>query len=312
METGFVNFNHLVLLPPHESRTGWSQPNPSPFSSLMVSVVIPTYNRSAFLRDAIDSVLCQQEAAFELIVVDDGSSDDTEKIVESYGTAVRYVRQSNSGVSAARNKGLAMACGEWLAFLDSDDFWLPGKLRLQLDYLAATPALKVCQTEELWVRNGERLNPRKYHAKPSGYCFPQLLERCLVSPSAVMIHRDVFADVGFFDEELPACEDYDLWLRIGCKYPIGLLRQQLIVKRGGHPDQLSSSIPMLDKYRIAALMKILQSGSLSPTQKSLVVQTIEKKCRIYGAGCLRRGRIQEGQRVLSLPARAAMWQNAPP
>lgn len=276
----------------------------------MVSVVIPTYNRSAFLRDAIDSVLCQQEAAFELIVVDDGSSDDTEKIVESYGTAAQYVRQSNSGVSAARNKGLAIACGEWLAFLDSDDFWLPGKLRLQLDYLAATPALKVCQTEELWVRNGERLNPRKYHAKPSGYCFPQLLERCLVSPSAVMIHRDVFADVGLFDEELPACEDYDLWLRIGCKYPIGLLQQPLIVKRGGHPDQLSSSIPGLDKYRIAALIKILRSGNLSPTQKSLVLQSLEKKCRIYGTGCLRRGRIQEGQRVLSLPAQAALWQNA--
>lgn len=277
----------------------------------MISVVIPTYNRCAFLRDAVNSVLCQQGVVFELIVVDDGSTDDTRKLVESYGPAVKYLHQSNSGVSAARNKGLETASGEWLAFLDSDDFWLPGKLRSQLDYLAANPTLKLCQTEELWIRNGLRWNPRKYHTKPSGYCFPQLLERCLVSPSAVVIHREVFADVGLFDEDLPACEDYDLWLRIGCRYPIGLLSRPLIVKRGGHSDQLSSSISILDKYRIAALFKILFSDSLSPSQQGLVLQTLEKKCRIYGRGCLRRGRIQEGMRVLSLPARAAAWHNAP-
>lgn len=278
----------------------------------MVSVVIPTYNRSAFLRDAIDSVLCQQGAAFELIVVDDGSSDDTQKLVESYGPALRYVHQPNAGVSAARNKGVSLAEGEWLAFLDSDDFWLPGKLRFQLAYLAANPALKLCQTEELWIRNGARLNPRKYHAKPAGYCFPQLLERCLVSPSAVMIHRDVFADVGLFDEALPACEDYDLWLRIGCRYPIGLLPQALIVKRGGHPDQLSRLVQVLDKYRIAALSKILQSDCLSAAQRSLVLQALEKKCRIYGQGCLRRGRFREAEWVLSLPTRAAALPVAAP
>lgn len=276
----------------------------------MVSVVIPTYNRCAFLRETIDSVLCQQGAAFELIVVDDGSSDDTQKLVESYGLAVRYVYQPNAGVSAARNKGVTIAEGEWLAFLDSDDFWLPGKLRLQLAYLAANPDLKLCQTDELWIRNGARLNPRKYHAKPSGHCFPQLLERCLVSPSAVMIHRDVFAEVGLFDEGLPACEDYDMWLRIGCRYALGLLPRPLIVKRGGHPDQLSRSVPVLDKYRIMALSKILRSGSLSLSQRSLVLQTLEKKCRIYGQGCLRRGRVQEGEQVLSLPVRAAAWQSA--
>lgn len=278
----------------------------------MVSVVIPTYNRCALLGEAIDSVLRQQGAAFELIVVDDGSGDDTQKLVESYGPAVRYVQQPNSGVSAARNRGITMARGEWLAFLDSDDFWLPGKLRLQLEYLAANPDLKLCQTEELWIRNGARLNPRKYHAKPSGHCFPRLLERCLVSPSAVMIHRDVFAEVGLFDEGLPACEDYDMWLRIGCRYPLGLLPQPLIVKRGGHPDQLSRSVPVLDKYRIVALGKILRSGSLSPAQRKLVLQTLEKKCRIYGQGCLRRGRVQEGEEVLSLPARVAAWQSAVP
>jgi len=268
----------------------------------MISVIIPTFNRSSFLKDAIDSVLCQKGADFELIVVDDGSTDDTQKIVESFGEAVRYIRQANSGVSAARNKGIEIAKGEWLAFLDSDDFWLPQKLQIQCDYLQAKPTFRICQTEEFWVRNGERLNPKKYHRKPSGYCFPKLLERCLVSPSAVMIHRDLFHEVGLFDENLPACEDYDLWLRIGCRHPVGLVKQALIVKRGGHSDQLSSSIPALDKYRITALTKILRSKNLNPSQQSMVLQVLTRKCQIYGAGCIRRGRIQEGHGVMSLPA----------
>lgn len=271
----------------------------------MVSVVIPTYNRSTYLRDALSSVLAQEGIPMEVIVVDDGSTDGTASLVESFAGAVRYLRQSRAGVSAARNRGIETSRGEWLAFLDSDDFWLHGKLSRQLEYLSAHPPTRICQTEEIWLRNGRRVNPKAYHRKPSGYCFEHLLERCLISPSAVMVHRDVFDRVGLFDERLPACEDYDLWLRIGCRYPIGLVEKPLVVKRGGHPDQLSASVPALDRYRIQSLAKLLCSGSLTAEQETQALQALKRKSRIYCNGCRKRGRMDELEAMSSLLRRVA-------
>jgi len=267
----------------------------------VVSVIIPTYNRASFLKEALDSVLLQQNAEMEVIVVDDGSTDDTAAIVESFGRAVTYLYQSNAGVSAARNTGIKAARGRWLALLDSDDLWLPGKLQFQLELLNRHKDIKICQTEELWIRNGRRQNPKKYHKKPSGHCFSALLERCLVSPSAVMMHRELLDEVGLFDEALPACEDYDMWLRIGSRYPIGLLERPLIVKRGGHPDQLSTSIAALDRYRIKSLSKLIGSGSLDSGQRKQALAVLARKCRIYGEGCLKRGRIMEADWALAQP-----------
>lgn len=267
----------------------------------MVSVIIPTYNRAVFLKEALESVFSQRNVEIEVIVVDDGSLDETSAVIESYGRSVNYIYQPNAGVSAARNRGIEIARGRWLAFLDSDDFWLPDKLEIQLDWLERRPDIKICQTEELWIRNGRRHNPKKYHKKPSGHSFAVLLDRCLVSPSAVMIHRGLFREVGLFDETLPACEDYDLWLRIGCRYPIGLVDRPLIVKRGGHSDQLSSSVAALDRYRIAALVKLLRNEDLSAANRSLAFAALSRKCRVYGEGCLKRGRIEEGRWILSQP-----------
>lgn len=269
----------------------------------MVSVVVPTYNRSAFLKEAVASVLAQTTRADEVIVVDDGSTDETPSVLEGFGGAVRCLRRENSGVSAARNAGIEAARGEWLAFLDSDDLWRPRKLEVQLAYLSARPDIKLCQVEEIWIRNGKRLNPKKYHEKPSGFCFPLLLERCLVSPSAVMIHREVFEEVGLFDESLPACEDYDLWLRIGCRYAMGLVEEPLVVKRGGHPDQLSSSIPALDQYRIRALEKLLRSGALGRDNQMLAFQELGRKCAIYADGCAKRGRNDIAEAIRGIPRR---------
>jgi len=266
----------------------------------MVSVIIPTFNRSAFLMEALASVLGQTKRDMEVIVVDDGSTDDTSRVVEAFGQEVKYCRQIHAGVSAARNKGIRAASGEWLAFLDSDDIWLPRKLESQLDFLFRHPEIKICQTEEIWIRNGRRMNPRKYHAKPKGYCFEVLLERCLVSPSAVMIHRSLFDEVGLFDEALPACEDYDLWVRIGYRYPIGLVEMPLIVKRGGHSDQLSSSVPALDRYRIEVLARLVRNEDLNGSQQALVLDVLKRKCRIYAEGCRKRGKAQEVERVSAL------------
>jgi len=258
----------------------------------LVSVIIPTYNRGWIINEAIDSVLAQDYVNYELIVVDDGSTDNTHDILNSYQKNFLVLRQNNKGVSAARNRGLAAASGRFIAFLDSDDFWLPQKLSRQVDFFHSNPDALICQTEEIWIRNNVRVNPKKRHKKPSGMIFEPSLSLCLVSPSAVMIKRNLFEEVGLFDETLPACEDYDLWLRVSCRHPVHLIDTPLIIKRGGHDDQLSAS-PGLDIFRIKAIKKVIESGLLSAAQYQTAVETLKEKCDIYASGCRKRGRIGE-------------------
>jgi glycosyltransferase involved in cell wall biosynthesis len=270
--------------------------------NFFVSVVIPTYNRQAMLGEAIDSVLAQTYAHVELIVVDDGSTDGTRALLSSYGDRLGVLRQPRRGVSAARNRGVAAARGALVAFLDSDDLWLPAKLEVQAAFFGAHPHALICQTEEIWHRDGRRVNPGKRHRKPSGEIFERSLELCLVSPSAVMIRRELLERVGGFDERLPACEDYDLWLRIGCRHPVHLIDRPLVVKRGGHPDQLSKT-PGLDRFRIASLVNLLSSGQLSRSQERAARMVLKKKCAIYAAGCAKRGRLEEARHYLGLAER---------
>ena len=265
----------------------------------LVSVIIPTYNRGWIIKEAIDSILAQDYTEFELIVVDDGSTDHTSDVLDSYGDDIKVLFQKNKGVSAARNRGIAEASGKFIAFLDSDDLWLPQKLTVQIEFFNQTPDALICQTEEVWIRNGLRVNPKKRHKKPSGMIFNPSLELCLVSPSAVMIRRSLFGRVGKFDETLPACEDYDLWLRISCRFPVHLIDTPLIIKRGGHGDQLSSRAG-LDRFRIKAIEKIIKRGILSDDQYRAAVKTLKKKCDIYAAGCRKRGREEEVRYYTSL------------
>jgi glycosyltransferase involved in cell wall biosynthesis len=269
----------------------------------LISVILPTYNRALWVVEAVDSVLAQSFRDLELIVVDDGSTDETVAKLAPYRDRLRYAFQEQSGVSAARNRGLDLARGEWVAFLDSDDLWLPVKLEAQVNFFTQNPEAEICQTEELWIRNGRRVNPRQRHRKPSGRIFEPSLALCLVSPSAVMLKKTLFDQSGRFDPQLPACEDYDLWLRISCRKPVYLIDEALVIKRGGHPDQLSRSVPALDRYRIQALVKLLQSGELSGRQFEAAFGELERKCRIYGQGCLKRGRVEEGKDYLELPKR---------
>ena len=264
-----------------------------------LSVVVPAHNRAWCLAEALDSVLAQDVAGVELIVVDDGSTDGTPQLLAGYGDALRVLRQENRGVSAARNAGIAAAQGELLAFLDSDDVWLPGKLQAQIDFFAAHPEALICQTEELWVKNGRRVNPGRRHRKRGGMIFEPSLELCLVSPSAVMLRRGLFDRVGLFDERLPACEDYDLWLRVSLCHPIHLIATPLIVKRGGHSDQLSRA-PGLDKHRIESIAKLLSSGILTNFQRRAAAAVLQQKCRVYAGGCRKRGRGREAERYEQL------------
>jgi glycosyltransferase involved in cell wall biosynthesis len=262
-------------------------------SMATVSVIIPSYNRATTLSEAINSVMAQDYHDFEIIVVDDGSTDNTPDILQAFPKMV-VVRQDRQGVSAARNAGIAQASGRLVAFLDSDDLWLPAKLATQVAFFDSNPDALICQTEEIWIRNGMRVNPKKRHKKPSGMVFTRSLELCIVSPSAVMMRSSLFDEVGVFDESLPVCEDYDLWLRVACRFPIHLIDLPLVVKRGGHPDQLSRKVGV-DRYRIQALKKIIESGLLSPAQYDAAVFALQEKCGIYAVGCEKRGRNAEAE-----------------
>ncbi len=255
-------------------------------------MVIPTYNRGWILKDAVDSVLGQDFTDFELIVVDDGSTDNTREILNSYMDKIIVLRQNNRGVSSARNKGVAHSSGRFIAFLDSDDLWLPKKLSTQIDFFDSKKEALICQTDEIWIKNGIRVNPKKRHKKFSGDIFNRSLDLCLVSPSAVMIKRSLFDEIGLFDESLYSCEDYDLWLRISSRYPVFFIDHPHIIKRGGHHDQLSKA-PGLDRFRIEALKKIIKSGRLSKEQSDAALKVLKKKCKIYSNGCLKRGRKKE-------------------
>ena len=281
----------------------------------MVSVIIPTFNRGWIIQEAIDSVLAQDFTDFELILVDDGSTDDTGQILEAYGRDLTVYRQSNRGVSAARNRGIAAATGRLIAFLDSDDLWLPRKLSSQVDFFNSNPDAVINQTEEIWIRNGVRVNPRTRHHKISGMIFERSLALCLVSPSAVMMRRSLFDEVGLFDEDLPACEDYDLWLRLSWRYPVHLIETPLIIKRGGHADQLSKA-PGLDKFRIQSLKKIIENGHLEEDAYQAAVKALQEKCAIFAGGCRKRGKNDEARYYEALSVRMgqahrARRENAP-
>ena len=269
----------------------------------LISVIVPTYNRAWIIKDAIDSILAQDFKKVEIVVVDDGSSDNTTEILAAYQKHdIRVIRQANKGVSAARNRGVAISEGQFIAFLDSDDMWLPHKLSVQMEFFNTHPDALICQTEEIWIRKGSRVNPKKRHQKPSGMIFEPSLYLCLVSPSAVMMKRDLFEEVGGFNESFRVCEDYDLWLRISCKYPIYLIDRPLIVKRGGHEDQISKKTG-LDKLRIQSIVNIMESNQLSPEQYRVAGAVLQEKCRIYGTGCRKRDRLDEAVYYEELAAR---------
>ncbi len=270
-----------------------------------VSVIIPTFNRAAWVCEAIDSVLAQSVPPCEIIVVDDGSTDDTPERLNTYGHQISVLSQPNRGVSAARNLGIRHSKGRFIALLDSDDLWEKGKLACQIEFFRDHPDAMICQTGEIWIRRGKRVNPMKKHTKLSGMIFEPSLKLCLVSPSAVMIRRKLLDHVGLFDETLPACEDYDLWLRIACRYPIYTTAESHVIKRGGHDDQLSTA-PGLDRFRIRSIRNLLEKGHLTDRQREEALGVLREKCRIYAEGCKKRGRDDEAEHYMDIIDQSAI------
>lgn len=259
-----------------------------------ITVIIPTYNRSAWLPHAIDSVLNQTFRDYELVVVDDGSTDETHSLLRKYGDKVNVITlDKNRGVSFARNTGIRSTDSEWVAFLDSDDRWHPQKLEKQIHQSEKQPSYHIHFTDEIWVRNGRRVNPMKKHEKRDGWIFLPSLSLCLMAPSTIMIRRKVFEDCGVFDESLPVCEDYDLWLKITARYPVLLLNEKLMTRYGGHEDQLSSLNWGNDRYRVQSLKNIIESVPLSKVDRQAAINKLIEKCQILIQGFQKRDKADD-------------------
>ena len=260
---------------------------------MKISVIIPTYNRKHTLQRAIDSVLAQTFKPFEIIIVDDGSKDGTKEWLLQNYPSVQYIHQPNNGVSSARNKGIQISQGSWIALLDSDDEWMPEKLEYQSRFLEMNRDSSFCHTNEIWIRNGVRVNQMKKHKKYGGDIFKHCLDICRISPSSSIIKKDVFEEVGAFDESLTVCEDYDLWLRVTAKFNILFLDEPLIKKYGGHLDQLSRVPEGIEQYRIRSLEKILSMGLLTKTQFRSAKDMLIHKLNIYAKGLKKRDKYEE-------------------
>ena len=270
-----------------------------------VSVIIPTYNRVRTLPRALDSVLAQTRAVDEIIVVDDGSTDSTVDLLLANYPQVKLLQQPNLGVSAARNHGIREASSDWIALLDSDDRWLPTKLEAQVALVEQRPDHRLCHTEEIWIRNGKRVNQMDKHRKSGGHIYSQCLPLCVISPSSVLLHRTLFDEIGLFDETLPACEDYDLWLRICAREPVLFVDTPQIEKYGGHDDQLSRRHWGMDRFRIRALEKMLANGLLTHDQERETVAMLLRKAAILEQGARKRGKLQRADHYRQLIQRYA-------
>ena len=260
-----------------------------------IAVVVPTHERAAVLGRALDSVFRQTAPPAQCLVVDDGSSDATEALIRRSYPAVTYLKQTHRGVSAARNLGVRHAEAEWVAFLDSDDCWMPEKLARQRAALRGTDYV-ICHTDELWIRRGRRVNPKRRHRKRGGWIYRHCLPLCPISPSTSLVRRDVLESAGGFDETLPACEDYDLWLRLCARYPVLFLPEALVTRYGGHPDQLSSRHWGMDRFRVAALEKMLDAPELSAADQRRTLETLVAKLNILVTGARKRGNAAVAER----------------
>ncbi len=255
-----------------------------------IAVIIPTYNRCDLLKRAINSVIKQTITPKEIIIVDNGSTDQTYQMVSSLFPEIDYFIEKKRGVSAARNKGILESKSKWIAFLDSDDAWKPTKLEKQMEYSVFNQdKYRIIHTDETWYRNKNFLNQLKKHKKSGGNIFKNSLQLCCISPSSVLLKKQIFSDYGLFDEKLEVCEDYDMWIRITAKEEVGFLDSPLVLKYGGHGDQLSKKFWGMDRFRIKSLEKNLKNEHFSKSQKINVLDTLIEKLTIVSDGALKRG-----------------------
>ncbi len=271
----------------------------------MFSVIIPSFNRAVLLKKSIESVLSQSMSCGEIVIIDDGSTDETSSVIKKLQSKnqipIRYFFQNNMGAAAARNKGVVESQYDYICFLDSDDCFVPEKIQMQYQAMVNHPNYLISHTREIWYRRGVLINQKKKHQPPHGDIFKRCLPMCVVGFSTVMVRREIFDKFGFFDETMICCEDYDYWLKVSTVENFLLVAQPLTVKNGGREDQLSVVHRMgMDKYRIRSILNLLDNSNLTAQQAFLAVEELKKKAKIYGNGCIKHGREEEGRRYLDL------------
>ena len=278
---------------------------PSSTDDFSISVIIPTYNRLSFLRKALISVSQQTHSILETIVVDDGSDDQTIDILGPEFPDVCFLTQGNQGVSSARNLGIHNAKGDWIALLDSDDQWLREKTEKQINYHIQNPKVLASHTGEKWIRKGNQVIPPAFLNKSREGLFERSLERCIICPSSVLLHRSIFQHIGCFDESLKICEDYDFWLRLLLEFQLGLIDEALVEKHGGHSDQLSNSTWGLDRFRLQSLEKIQQLPNTPFPHQIKILETLLRKCELLHTAFLKHEKLEEAEIYLQKKHRAA-------
>lgn len=258
------------------------------------SIILPFYNRKNFLTRAVQSIMNQtifQKKNLwdaEIILVDDGSTESQQISIEelnllnTLSLPLQLIQTNHRGVSNARNIGVENSKGEWLFFLDSDDEWHPLKLEKQIEFITKNPKIQIHQTKEIWIRHGKFTNPPMKHLKKSGNLFYESLESCRITFSSVCIHRSLWNQYGGLDKNLPACEDYDLWIAITQNEEIGLVSEFLLTRYGGHEDQLSHTYPVMDRFRLYSLLKRIPE--FKKENLSYVQKVIQKKMNILIQG----------------------------
>ena len=258
-----------------------------------VSIIIPTYNRRDYITTALDSVLGQTYKDYEIIIVDDGSSDDTKEVIRPYGEIIRYFYQENRGIAAARNRGIRESRGEFIALLDSDDYWHPEKLKRQVNYLTENPQYGMVATRCSSIAPDGTFRKKNRPGK-SGWILTDIFKSNFIRTSSALITRKCLDTVGLFDESLPECEEYDLWLRIAKDFPIAFINEPLTVytdnPQGVSTDSLAGRL-----VRIKVLEKAYLKESIPP---AIYRKRLSRNYHYLGRHYLERGRKKEGMESL--------------
>lgn len=272
----------------------------------VVSVVVPCYNASTWIAGALGSVLSQDWPQLEVIVVDDGSTDQSADLVKDQFPSVRVIRQPNAGVAAARNTGIAAATGQWVAFIDADDWWLPGKLRAQMNLLSDRPdARMACTAWQGWPSEDAEPSPALLEllrqaktwtgSTASGWIYPDLLTGCCVWTSTVLARTDFLRHLGGFDTGLKVGEDYDLWLRASRQTPILRVQRPMALYRL-HPHSLTKQTPSRNYEAEVVGRALRQWGYASPDGRRAhageVARSLARTWHTYGSAHLREGHIR--------------------
>lgn len=288
-----------------------------------ISVVIPCFNAEHYIASAIRSVFAQDWPNLEIVVVDDGSSDRSSELVSDTFPGVTLLRQANQGVAAARNNGIRHAQGDWIAFLDADDIWLPGKLQAQWEMLNATSSARMCYTAwQVWTSTEPSPQPEYLAALlrqsgdtarwsgASGWVYPQLLLDCVVWTSTVLVHRSVFAEVGQFEPTLRVGEDYDLWLRASRVTQILRVPCPLALYRM-HPASITKSVPEKNYRGLVVDRALARWGYSSPdgreARKADVDRSLAKGWSDFGGAHLDAGNLTRAMQAGLMALRADWW-----